>query len=71
MKANPKKCNICKHNKIDIKIFSGMELCADCRKEMTTTLVCLRISTNWMLRKFDTHERTSKSFVLRPKRTRS
>ena len=66
-KVITKPCELCKANKVGVvKVFS-MEMCPDCHKEMKNTLQCLKASTDWVLRMFDTHETGSKPLTLRSK----
>ena len=63
-------CPICKKNKQDVqKMRTGVDFidaCPDCRAEMRDTLRLLKCTNEWMLENFDTHQRSSRPFVLTP-----
>jgi hypothetical protein len=64
-------CQVCRTNKEDVDKFKTgykeiVHACPECRARLKETLQILHCVTEWVIREFDTHKRSSKQFVLTP-----
>lgn len=64
-------CTVCNEQRQGVeKMKTGYKefvfACPDCTKNMKGTLSLLNCTTEWVLKSFETHKRSSKQFVLTP-----
>ena len=68
-------CQVCKAMKMDVQRVQlgpdAVSACPECKVDLNNTTTCLRVTCDWMMKRFDTHRRTLKPYVLKPYDTES